>query len=125
MSDTRSTCPSAKKRAALFSDGTWNTVNDNANVWRMKTLCASISLDGWLSALYYNSGVGTRFGEKIRGGMFGYGLDEEIIDAYEWLIENYNLGDEIFIFGFSRGANTARSLAGFISKCGLLTAGAR
>jgi uncharacterized protein (DUF2235 family) len=57
--------------------------------------------------------------------MFGYGLDEEIIKAYQWLLENYTQGDRIYIFGFSRGAFTARGLAGFISKCGLLRAGRR
>ncbi len=50
------------------------------------------------------------------GGVFGQGLDENIRLAYEWLIENYNDGDEIFIFGFSRGAYTARSLAGLIAN---------
>src|SRR5262249_19546806 len=68
--------------------------------------------------------VGTRFGERARGGMFGYGLNDEIIRAYEWLIDRYNPGDTLFIFGFSRGAYTARSLSGLISKCGLLVAGA-
>src|SRR5262249_44954213 len=46
------------------------------------------------------------------------------IDAYEWLIDHYEPGDELFIFGFSRGAYTARSLSGLISKCGLLVPGA-
>lgn len=118
--------PSApsKKRIAVFLDGTWNTVNDDTNVWRMKALCAPTSADGLTQCVYYNTGVGTRFGEKVRGGMLGYGLNENIIEAYEWLIENYNSGDEIFIFGFSRGAYTARSLSGLISKCGLLMPGA-
>jgi uncharacterized protein (DUF2235 family) len=115
---------SPKKRIALFLDGTWNTVNDNTNVWRLKSLCASKSTDGLMQAVYYSTGVGTQFGEKIRGGMFGYGLNDEIIAAYEWLIDQYNIGDELFIFGFSRGAYTARSLSGLISKCGLLAAGA-
>jgi uncharacterized protein (DUF2235 family) len=56
--------------------------------------------------------------------MFGYGLDAEVIQAYQWLMEHYHSGDRIFIFGFSRGAFTARSLSGFISKCGLLKPGA-
>src|SRR6266850_3995126 len=107
------------KRIALFLDGTWNTVNDNTNVWRMKLLCAS-SPD---QICYYSAGVGTQRGEKLRGGMFGYGLDDEVIQAYEWLIENYEPDDRIYIFGFSRGAFTARSLSGFISKCGLLKPG--
>ena len=57
------------------------------------------------------------------GGVFGKGLDDNIRLAYEWLIENYNDGDEIFIFGFSRGAYTARSLAGLIAKLGILKPG--
>jgi hypothetical protein len=63
-------------------------------------------------------------GTATRGGVFGYGLSKNVANAYEWLIDNYNQGDEIFIFGFSRGAYTARSLAGFIAKCGLLKPGA-
>jgi len=57
------------------------------------------------------------------GGVLGQGLDENIRLAYEWLIENYNDGDEIFIFGFSRGAFTARALAGLIAIDGVLKAG--
>lgn len=74
-----------KTRIALFLDGTWNTVSDNTNVWRLKTLCAPVSRDGAAQRSYYNSGLGTKFGERIRGGMFGYGLDGAVIDAYEWL----------------------------------------
>src|SRR5438477_12874727 len=76
------------------------------------------------TAVYYNPGVGTQFGSRLRGGMFGYGLDQVVIDAYEWLIDHYEDGDEIFIFGFSRGAYSARSLAGLVAKCGLLRPGA-
>jgi uncharacterized protein (DUF2235 family) len=108
-----------KKRIALFLDGTWNTVQNNTNVWRAKSLCVTNAEQ----ISYYSQGVGTLFGQRFMGGAFGYGLDAEIINAYEWLIENYNDGDEIFIFGFSRGAYTARSLSGLISECGLLMAG--
>jgi len=101
-----------KKRLALFLDGTWHAVADNTNVWRMKSLCAPRGADGLAQLVYYNPGVGTQFGSRIRGGMFGYGLDQVVIDAYEWLIDHYEDGDEIFIFGFSRGAYSARSLAG-------------
>jgi uncharacterized protein (DUF2235 family) len=114
----------ARKRVALFLDGTWNTVSDNTNVWRLRALCADRSTDGCQQIAYYTKGVGTTFGEKVRGGMFGYGLDQAVIDAYEWLIGVYEPGDEIFVFGFSRGAYTARSLGGFIAKCGLLKPGA-
>jgi uncharacterized protein (DUF2235 family) len=108
------------RRLALFLDGTWNTVNDNTNVYRLKSLCAH-DLD---QISYYSAGVGTQYGERLSGGMFGYGLDAEVIQAYEWLVDNYIPGDRLFVFGFSRGAFTARSLAGFVSKCGLLIAGA-
>jgi hypothetical protein len=54
----------------------------------------------------------------------GWGIDDEIIEAYTWLIQNFDDGDEIFIFGFSRGAYTARRLSGLICKCGVLKLGA-
>jgi uncharacterized protein (DUF2235 family) len=99
-------------------------VNDNTNVWRLKSLLAPKGSDGIEQLTYYSTGVGTTFGARVRGGMFGYGLNDEIIRAYEWLIDHYTKGDGLFIFGFSRGAYTARSLSGFISKCGLLATGA-
>ncbi|MBR0694816.1 DUF2235 domain-containing protein [Bradyrhizobium lablabi] len=121
MPDTTS---ALKKRLALFLDGTWNQVSDNTNIWRFRALFASVSADGREQRAYYSTGLGTKFGERIRGGMFGTGIDTAITSAYEWLIENYAPGDDIFIFGFSRGAYTARSLSGFVSKCGLLQSGA-
>jgi uncharacterized protein (DUF2235 family) len=107
------------KRIALFLDGTWNNVQDNTNVWRLKCLC----LQSPEQLVYYSAGVGTQSGEHISGGMFGIGINEEVSSAYEWLVEHYEDDAQIFIFGFSRGAFTARSLAGFISKCGLLKPG--
>jgi uncharacterized protein (DUF2235 family) len=107
-----------QKRLAIFLDGTWNAVDSNTNVWRMKALCAPRSSDGKQQLIYYEIGV-----NGFMGGVFGKGLDENIRLAYEWLIENYNDGDEIFIFGFSRGAYTARSLAGLITKLGILKPG--
>lgn len=107
------------KRIALFLDGTWNNVDDNTNVWRMKSLCAKSSEQ----LVFYSAGVGTQSGEHLSGGMFGIGINDEVIAAYEWLVEHYEPNARLFIFGFSRGAFTARSLAGFISKCGLLKPG--
>ncbi|GKQ53575.1 DUF2235 domain-containing protein [Bradyrhizobium sp. Ce-3] len=108
------------KRLAIFLDGTWNTLNNNTNVWRLKSLTAETTDQ----RVYYSQGVGTRSGEAARGGITGWGIDDEIIEAYTWLIQNFDDGDEIFIFGFSRGAYTARSLSGLISKCGVLKVGA-
>ena len=107
------------KRIALFLDGTWNNVQDNTNVWRLKCLC----LQTPEQLVYYSAGVGTQSGEHLSGGMFGIGINQEVTSAYEWLLEHYEPDAQIFIFGFSRGAFTARSLAGFISKCGLLKPG--
>jgi uncharacterized protein (DUF2235 family) len=107
-----------KKRIAVFLDGTWNSVDSNTNVWRMRALCATKGADGVPQIVYYSVGV-----NGFLGGVFGQGLDENIRLAYEWLIENYNDGDEIYIFGFSRGAYTARALAGLIAIDGILKAG--
>src|SRR5712672_2243760 len=107
-----------KKRLAVFLDGTWNSVNSNTNVWRMRALCATKSKDVKPQLVYYEVGV-----NGFLGGVFGQGLDENIRLAYEWLIENYRDGDEIFIFGFSRGAFTARSLASLVALEGILKAG--
>lgn len=112
------------RRLALFLDGTWNEVSDNTNIWRFRALFAPVGADGRAQLGFYSTGLGTKFGEKISGGMFGAGIDTAITSAYEWLMEHYRPGDEIFIFGFSRGAYTARSLSGFVSKCGLLQSGA-
>ena len=107
------------KRLAVFLDGTWNAVGDNTNVWRLKSLCAPKDSKGVVQLVYYDIGV-----NGFVGGAFGKGLNENVTEAYEWLIDNYSPGDDIFIFGFSRGAYTARSLAGLVAKHGLLKAGA-
>ena len=107
-----------RKRLGVFLDGTWNKVSDNTNVWRLRSLCAPLSPDGRRQLSYYDIGVNGRL-----GGMFGMGLIDNVTQAYEWLVDNYEDGDEIFVFGFSRGAFTARSLTGLISKYGLLRAG--
>jgi uncharacterized protein (DUF2235 family) len=119
-----STATVAKKRLALFLDGTWNDTDDNTSVWRLRSLCAPAGKDAVPQFIYYDSGVGTQVGERITGGMFGVGIDHHVCKAYEWLVENYEDDDEIFIFGFSRGAFTARSLAGMLSICGLAKPGA-
>lgn len=107
------------KRLAVFLDGTWNAVGDNTNVWRLRSLCAPHGSDGKVQRIYYDVGV-----NGFVGGAFGKGLQRNITDAYEWLVENYEDGDEVFIFGFSRGAYTARSLAGLVANAGVIQRGA-
>jgi uncharacterized protein (DUF2235 family) len=108
------------KRLALFFDGTWNIPGSNTNVWRLSLMLGDEGSDGVPQLKFYDSGVGTHWYDVITGGAFGAGLSDNIRDGYRWLMENYEDGDEIFLFGFSRGAFTARSLAGLISRCGLL-----
>ena len=60
-----------KKRLGVFLDGTWNTVKDDTNVWRLKELCAPFGADGIPQGTHYSPGVGTQIGEKLIGGIFG------------------------------------------------------
>jgi uncharacterized protein (DUF2235 family) len=69
---------------------------------------------------YYDKGVGLEHLRHLSGAALGRGLSENARQAYRWLVEMYSDGVEIFIFGFSRGAYTARSLTGFKSYSGLL-----
>lgn len=108
------------KRLAMFYDGTWNKPEDQTNVWRLKQLLADKGSDGVPQLPNYDAGVGTHWYDRLTGGMFGAGLSTNIQEGYDWLRKHYQPGDEIFLFGFSRGAFTARSLAGFIARCGLL-----
>lgn len=105
------------KRLALFLDGTWNDPGDRTNVSRLKDLADT---DEPSQLVRYWEGVGNRWTERIRGGALGKGLSRNVRDSYQWLAETYEDGDQIFLFGFSRGAYTARTLAGMIARCGLL-----
>lgn len=72
--------------------------------------------------VYYDRGVGTgALSDHLRGGASGEGLDLNVRQAYRFLSHHYRPGDEIFLFGFSRGSFTARSIAGFLFAAGLLT----
>ncbi|MCV3272599.1 DUF2235 domain-containing protein [Roseobacter sinensis] len=113
---------------AIFCDGTWNSAASGpaTHVLRLSTLCArSVH-----QKVIYFEGVGTGSGmvsafgrwlSKWGGGLFGWGLNRNIRAAYLALCQCYRPGDKILIFGFSRGAYTARSLAGMIRKCGILS----
>ncbi|MCK1384395.1 DUF2235 domain-containing protein [Bradyrhizobium sp. 21] len=79
------------------------------------------SLDGTFeNIVFYERGIGTDAGDRFRGGTFGDGLERNVRRAYKFLSFHYRFGDEIFIFGFSRGAYTARSLVGYVAAAGLL-----
>lgn len=111
------------KRLAVFMDGTYNEPEDNTNVWRLRSMLSAQDSDGNAQLAYYDKGVGTNWHDRLQGGVAGSGLSKNIRQAYQWLVVNYDEGDAIYVFGFSRGAFSARSLAGMISRCGLLLPG--
>lgn len=109
-----------RRLIALF-DGTWNKVQTRTNVERFWKLVAPSDPAGKPQLCKYFAGVGVEPGiEHLLGGAFGLGLSGNVEDGYKWLSEQWQAGDEIWLFGFSRGAYTARSLGGLIRKCGLL-----
>ncbi|KAF3805685.1 hypothetical protein GCG54_00005047 [Colletotrichum gloeosporioides] len=120
------------KRIVICCDGTWQSSttgekNIPSNVTR---LARSISRTGespdgriFQQLVYYSSGIGTgdlSFLEKERQGGFGVGLSGDVVEAYNFIVNNYAPEDEIFCFGFSRGAYTARSVAGLITDIGII-----
>ena len=72
---------------------------------------------------WYDKGVGTDWYDRVTGGAFGLGLSRKIREGYQFLSDTYDNGDDVFVFGFSRGAYTARSFVGMIRNCGLLPKG--
>ncbi|POY36334.1 hypothetical protein C3K47_11340 [Solitalea longa] len=117
------------KRIIICCDGTWNepgTVDKGeavrTNVQKIYESVAQHDDSGIAQLKYYISGVGTSgwLVNKIMGGATGEGIDNNIKEAYKFLIGNYEKGDEIYLFGFSRGAYTARSLAGLVRNSGVL-----
>lgn len=98
-------------------------IREPTNVVKMARAIKPTAEDGTVQVVYYDTGVGTGLGlyDKFIGGGFGVGLSYNILDCYRFLADNYDDGDDIFLFGFSRGAFTVRSLTGMLHRCGLLT----
>lgn len=110
------------KRLIICSDGTWQRLESTypTNVVKISQAIKPV-VENTPQVVFYDEGVGTEsLGSKIFGGAFGWGLDKNIQDGYRFLCLNYEPGDEIYLFGFSRGAYTVRSLAGMIYCSGLL-----
>lgn len=118
----------ANKKLIVFCDGTWNKPDQKdergnpraTNVEKLFRAVCQEDFSGHPQIVHYVRGVGTRGGERLRGGAFGFGISTNIKDGYQFICSNYDPGDEIFLFGFSRGAYTARSLAGLIHNMGIL-----
>ena len=110
------------KRLVVCCDGTWNVPDQNSptNVVKLALAVAAHDGAGVEQRVFYHEGVGTTRGERLRGGVFGMGLTRDVRECYQFLVENYEPGDQLFFFGFSRGAFTARSVAGLVRNCGIL-----
>ncbi|QFY42616.1 DUF2235 domain-containing protein [Candidatus Methylospira mobilis] len=116
------------KNLVVFCDGTWNRVDRTTvdghpcptNVLSLFEATLPADRNNNPQIVHYIEGVGTRRMERLSGGGFGYGISDNIKNAYAFIISNYEPGDRIFLFGFSRGAYTARSIAGLIRNMGIL-----
>ena len=127
------------RKLVVCCDGTWNTPRNETNVFRTYRFlrerlgapaevvqkdgvrtCGGRAGDGSDVLLFYDQGVGTDWFSRLVGGAAGVGLSDNVRDAYHFLGQNFTPGSEIYVFGFSRGAYTARSLCGFIKAAGLL-----
>jgi uncharacterized protein (DUF2235 family) len=121
------------KNVVICCDGTGNEISENiSNVLKFYRCLRKTPKTEPFQAVFYDPGVGT-LGRPdpwrklkqdfiaILGLATGYGLDDNVLAAYEFLIRNYEEGDHIYLFGFSRGAYTVRVLAGLIHKIGLIS----
>jgi uncharacterized protein (DUF2235 family) len=119
------------KNIIICCDGTGNEFGESkSNVVKLyKSLICDATQIG-----YYHPGVGTmgarsaltgiaKWWTKVMGLAFGYGISDNVADAYQFLMRNFKPGDNIYVFGFSRGAYTARAICGMLHIVGLLTEG--
>ncbi|CAD6896261.1 unnamed protein product [Tilletia controversa] len=125
-----------RKKIVLALDGTWYSRSEavikgvriatgieyHSNIALMAQALKPHDQDGVPQVVYYQPGVGTTVGlvANVIAGATGNGLLDNMIAAYGFLVDNYAEGDDIYLFGFSRGAYTARALSGFISYAGII-----
>jgi len=116
------------KRIVICYDGTWSALtnpDEVTNVVRVAQAVMPVSSKGIHQVVYYNAGVGSGGPlDRFLGGVFGAGLRDNVKRGLAFLSLNWEApepdepADEIYIFGFSRGAYTARALAGVIGAIG-------
>lgn len=106
------------KNIVVFSDGTGQEGGrgNNTNVYKLFNMVEDRTAD---QVTFYDRGLGTGW-RKITGNISGMGISQNIYECYQFIFENYLAGDNIFLFGFSRGATTVRSLSAFIHLFGIL-----
>jgi uncharacterized protein (DUF2235 family) len=122
----------ARKRIIICCDGTWQSFTKNkenipSNVTRLTRYLFKMGRDiqenDWQQlVVYYDVGIGTGIHtmEAKRQGLAGSGFVGNVIEAYSFIVLNYNPGDKIFCLGFSRGAYTARAVAGPVTDIGII-----
>ncbi|MCP4152706.1 MAG: DUF2235 domain-containing protein [bacterium] len=117
------------KRLIVCCDGTWNKPEKSGkeqptNVLKLVRAILPSDSEGINQIVYYDQGVGTgNILDRVVGGATGMGISTNILEAYGFLANNYRDGDEIYLFGFSRGSYTVRSLGQLIATAGLLKKG--
>lgn len=107
-------------------DGTWKRAQD-IDVSNIEKIARTVrsNADGVQQIVYYVGGVGASYKvDRVIGGSLGLGLGNNLMSAYRFLSLNFSAGDQVFVFGFSRGAFTARSLVGMVERVGLVRADA-
>lgn len=114
-----------KKRIVICADGTWNRPENDlnkdfpTNVLKLARSISPLATDNIPQQVFYDWGVGSYY-DQVIGGATGKGLHKNILDDYRYIVQNYSSGDELFLFGFSRGSYTIRCLCGLINNCGIL-----
>jgi uncharacterized protein (DUF2235 family) len=132
-----------KKRIVVCFDGTWQSLRQD-HLTNVGLIASSVAhtetlpgaTDHIQQIVIYSQGVGANtdalrrpgllsrlasFLRRTGGGLFGEGLEDILVDAYIRLAFNYEAGDEIYIFGFSRGAFAARKFAGLVNSAGIVS----
>jgi uncharacterized protein (DUF2235 family) len=113
------------KRIVVCADGTWNRPEQDlgkdfpTNLLKLARGVRPVDAQQIPQQVFYDWGIGSYY-DKLGGGMTGKGIVKNILDGYRYIVQNYSAGDEIYLFGFSRGAYTVRSLCGLINNCGIL-----
>ena len=118
------------KRLIICADGTWNIRDQTdettgkrrpTNVTKVARAIRPRAANGTDQVVFYHDGLGTSGPmDKMSGGAFGTGIEDNIRNLYRFIVYNYEPGDDLYFFGFSRGAFTVRTLAGFMNKVGLI-----
>ncbi len=108
----------------ICADGTWNRPEEDlendypTNVLKLARAIKPRSGSA-KQHVFYDWGLGS-YHQSVIAGATGRGIHKNILDGYRYIVQNYSEGDNIYLFGFSRGAYTVRALCGLINNCGIV-----